>query len=208
MQLYPEEVSSFRLGYDRAVRRFTGGAIRFGLMHWLALAVAANAITIAVAVLDPLLASVGVNWLALPIWNFYHNFCVQTHLYYLWGHPVALCQRNLAVFCSLLGGMLLFAATRKWLPALPFWGYVALAAPMALDGFTQLFGWRESTVELRTFTGILFGLGSIWYLFPSLELWTLRLLKVLDGADSPVDARGAFRGSKEDVGRRDSEGMP
>jgi uncharacterized membrane protein len=175
-----DEIHPARLAYDRAVRNGMGSAIRFVLEHWLALAVVVNTVTITVAVVDPLLASWGIDWLALPIWNFYHNFCVQEHLYYLWGHPVALCQRNLAVFSSLLGGMLLFSGTRRWLPSLPFWGYVALAAPMALDGFTQLFGWRVSTLELRTFTGVLFGLGSIWYLFPSIQLWTQRLLFTLD----------------------------
>ena len=40
---------------------------------------------------------------------------------------------------------------------------------MAIDGFTQLFGWRESTPELRTLTGALFGLASVWLIYPRID---------------------------------------
>jgi predicted MFS family arabinose efflux permease len=40
---------------------------------------------------------------------------------------------------------------------------------MALDGFTQLFGWRESTWELRVVTGSLFALAVAWFVFPRLQ---------------------------------------
>ncbi|MGE3267883.1 MAG: DUF2085 domain-containing protein, partial [Chloroflexota bacterium] len=42
-------------------------------------------------------------------------------------------------------------------------------APMALDGFTQLFNLRESTPELRTFTGALFGVASVWLIYPRVD---------------------------------------
>ena len=40
---------------------------------------------------------------------------------------------------------------------------------LALDGFTQLFGWRESSWELRVATGLLFGLASAWLVLPRLD---------------------------------------
>ncbi len=40
---------------------------------------------------------------------------------------------------------------------------------MAVDGFTQLVGWRESTVELRTLTGALFGAASVWLIYPRVD---------------------------------------
>jgi uncharacterized membrane protein len=188
---FPEEdLSPVRVAIDRALREGISRAGRWALEHWLALAMSANALFVAVAVLDPILWAAGFDGAALPIWNFYHLFCVQEHLYYVLGHPVALCQRNLAIFCSLLAGMALFACVRRWLPPLGFWGYVALMIPMALDGFTQLFGWRESTIALRTFTGVLFGLASIWYLFPNVEAAVDRLLAREDAAaDAPLFER-------------------
>ena len=41
--------------------------------------------------------------------------------------------------------------------------------PMAIDGFTQLFGLRESNWELRVVTGGLFALSLVWVAFPYLE---------------------------------------
>jgi uncharacterized membrane protein len=41
---------------------------------------------------------------------------------------------------------------------------------MAIDGFTQLFGWRQSTWELRVITGSLFAVAVAWLIFPRLEL--------------------------------------
>jgi hypothetical protein len=40
---------------------------------------------------------------------------------------------------------------------------------MALDGVTQLLGWRESTWELRVSSGLLFGLASAWFVYPRIE---------------------------------------
>ncbi len=43
-----------------------------------------------------------------------------------------------------------------------------LFLPTAIDGFTQLFGWRESTNELRLITGFPFGIG-----YAYLIVWAL-----------------------------------
>jgi uncharacterized membrane protein len=68
----------------------------------------------------------------------------------------------------LLAG-LAYAGWRTRVHGLSIWTYGLLIAPMALDGFTQLFGWRESTPELRTFTGALFGLASVWLIYPRID---------------------------------------
>ncbi len=63
----------------------------------------------------------------------------------------------------------LYGLVRKYVRPLRIRWMLLLWAPMALDGFTQLFGWRESTWELRLITGGLFGLSCIWVGFPYLE---------------------------------------
>ena len=55
-----------------------------------------------------------------------------------------------------------------------------LIAPMALDGFTQLFGFRESTWELRVVTGTLFGIASVWLIYPHLQTGMAEMAAVLE----------------------------
>jgi uncharacterized membrane protein len=85
-----------------------------------------------------------------------------------YGWKLAFCERDLAIYLSLLAFGLVFARWRR-LSAASFLVYGLLALPMALDGFTQLFGWRESTWELRVLTGALFGAASGWLLFPRFD---------------------------------------
>jgi uncharacterized membrane protein len=84
------------------------------------------------------------------------------------GWKMAFCERDLAIYLGLLGVGLLYARRRGMQPP-GFLLYGVLILPMALDGFTQLFGWRESTWELRTLTGLLFGMASAWLVLPRLE---------------------------------------
>lgn len=181
---YADGISPARVAFDRAVMRLYGQLFRWTLDHWLSLMAAVDVLFLAGALANPFLVAAGAAPLARAMWNFYHLFCAQVHLYYLAGHPVALCQRDLAIYTSMLVGMWLFSHHRRWLPALALWGYAVLAMPMAVDGFSQLFGWRESTIALRTLTGILFGLGSIWFLFPSIEGWVRNALRRFDETEA------------------------
>ena len=84
------------------------------------------------------------------------------------GWKMAFCERDLAIYLGLLLVGVLYARRRDLRPS-GFGVYAVLIAPMALDGFTQLFGWRESTWELRVVTGLLFGLASAWLVLPRLD---------------------------------------
>lgn len=84
------------------------------------------------------------------------------------GWKMAFCERDLAIYVGLLLVGLLYARQRNLQPA-GFGVYAVLILPMALDGFTQLLGWRESTWQLRVLTGLLFGLASAWLVFPRLD---------------------------------------
>jgi uncharacterized membrane protein len=101
------------------------------------------------------------------------------------GYKMALCERDMAIYGAILLFGVLFALTgRKW-KSLPIWIWLLVGvAPIALDGFSQLFsqwaemgvplfrtffGWlpyRESTPFLRTLTGFLFGFTTAWFGYP------------------------------------------
>jgi uncharacterized membrane protein len=84
------------------------------------------------------------------------------------GWKMAFCERDLAIYVGMLVVGLLYARRRDLRPV-GFVLYGLLILPMALDGFTQLFGWRESTWELRVVTGLLFGLASAWLVLPRMD---------------------------------------
>lgn len=96
------------------------------------------------------------------------------------GYKVALCERDIALYGSLLLFGIVFMLTGRKIKALPWYLWVFLGIiPIGLDGGSQLFGFfgwdlpswmiRESTPFLRTLTGSLFGLMTAWYLYPMIE---------------------------------------
>lgn len=97
------------------------------------------------------------------------------------GYKIALCQRDLAIYGSLLLFGLLFSLTGRKLKPLPWLAWLLLALlPMGLDGVSQLVGnmnipvlsWiglRESTSFLRVLTGAMFGWFTAWFGIPSIE---------------------------------------
>ena len=97
------------------------------------------------------------------------------------GYKAALCQRDIAIYASLLLFGLIFALTGRQVAPLPWAAWILLAlGPMALDGVSQLvsqmdipalswFAMRESTPFLRVFTGAMFGWFTAWFGLPSIE---------------------------------------
>lgn len=115
------------------------------------------------------------------------------------GYKMALCERDMGIYSFMLFGGLLYGLLRQRIRIrpLPFLIFLLVGlGPIALDGFSQLFGYygsplpgidpasataqvqqsiasifplRESTPFLRTFTGALFGLMLAWLLFPQIE---------------------------------------
>lgn len=97
------------------------------------------------------------------------------------GYKTALCQRDLAIYGSLLLFGLLFALTGRKMKPLPWLAWLILALlPMGLDGLSQLLGnmnisalnWislRESTPFLRVLTGAMFGWFTAWFGIPSID---------------------------------------
>jgi uncharacterized membrane protein len=94
------------------------------------------------------------------------------------GYKVAFCQRDVAIYGGILLAGLVFALVRRRVKPLPIWAWLVVGIlPIALDGGTQMLGAfsifasfaRESTPFLRTVTGILFGVTTVWMAYPYLE---------------------------------------
>jgi uncharacterized membrane protein len=85
------------------------------------------------------------------------------------GWKVALCQRDVAIYAAVLVGGLIYGLVRDRIRPLPFKVFIVLCIPIAVDGLTQLVGWRESTWLLRTLTGALFGFAAVWLAYPYVE---------------------------------------
>lgn len=118
-----------------------------------------------------------------------------------WSDRMVWMYTSIPVF-GLLWGRLRRLANGRRLPALPWWGFVLLLLPMAVDGTTHFVGdlaglgqgFRDSNAWLanltnqafssafysgdavgsfnwlmRLITGLLFGLGIVWFAFPYLE---------------------------------------
>jgi uncharacterized membrane protein len=154
--------------YGRAPHGFLDG-IR---THWLTIVNSLLGALLGVALLTPLGYAFGLTGLSDGIFHAYRFICGQTpsHSFYIAGYQACLCTRCMAIYGSMLIAGLTLALFRSAQLRPLNWKFWLLAMiPMALDGGTQLFGWRESNVFLRLLTGAIFGLGTAWFLFPQIE---------------------------------------
>ncbi len=88
------------------------------------------------------------------------------------GYQTAICQRDSAIFGSLFLASTVFAVARSLgfrLRAIPLRWYAVALIPTAIDGLTQLFGWRESTPLIRSATGVLLGFATAALVLPLLD---------------------------------------
>jgi uncharacterized membrane protein len=144
------------------------------------------------AYIDTLPEFAGVNpdnWVAFTFAA--RNFIGNEQL----GYKMALCERDIGIYAFVLIGGLVYGLLRSryHIKPLPFLVFVVLGmGPIAVDGFSQLFGYwftpmdgsaatgimaflqrifplRESTPLLRTFTGALFGFSLVWLTYPHVD---------------------------------------
>lgn len=108
------------------------------------------------------------------------------------GFKVALCERDVAMYLGILLAGLAYALLRPNLKPLHWMLWLALGVvPIALDGGSQLvsqlpFGllpFRESTALLRTITGALFGVMSVWFAYPNVQESMRDNLEAVEGGD-------------------------
>lgn len=106
---------------------------------------------------------------------FWSNFLGNSQL----GYKMAWCERDAAIYTSIFIGGLIFGLLRSRVRPLDWRIYLLFVVPMAVDGFWQLFTSpevllpflpaHESDWLLRTITGALFGLASVWLIYPYVE---------------------------------------
>jgi uncharacterized membrane protein len=139
--------------------------------HWLLAANVAVGLYALLPVLAPLMLAGGLTAPALAIYRVYSYLCHQLpeRSWFILGQKMAYCQRDAAIYPMILLAGLVYGWRSRSVPTLTLKWYLILIAPMAIDGFTQLFGLRESTGALRTVTGALFGVASVWFFYPRVQ---------------------------------------
>lgn len=165
------EISPLRRGFDEL---FLSGLQRLGAFvaaHWLALLNLWMAAFSIFPLLAPVLLAQGLAQPASLLYSAYGHVCHQApeRSFFILGQKVAYCQRDTAVYLSVLAAGLAYSFVRHRVRSLDWRLYCLLVCPMAVDGLTQLLGWRESTWELRSLTGVLFGVASVWLGYPLFE---------------------------------------
>ncbi|MGD9316262.1 MAG: DUF2085 domain-containing protein [Anaerolineae bacterium] len=87
------------------------------------------------------------------------------------GWKVAFCERDVAIYGAIFVSGLVYGLVRKRLKGwrMRFRYFVPFLIPMAIDGVLQLFGFYESNWVFRTITGVIFGVGAVFFAYPYLE---------------------------------------
>lgn len=159
----------------QALNRFMNSTGRFVsnllMDHWATLLTSILGILVFAALSVPFLSYFGLDSISKLIFFSLHMVCAQvpSHSFYIFGHQLGMCARNFSIYTSMFIGSLIFVFSKKRLPGIPWWLWALMILPLALDGTTQMFGWRESTWELRVLTGTLFGLGNVWFALPLIQ---------------------------------------
>lgn len=160
----------------------------FVLEYWALVITIFLGIIVLAALSVPFLTYFGMDGISKPIFYTLHLICAQipSHSFYIMGHQLGMCARNMSIYSSMFAGGLIFLLSKKRLPGIPWWLWVLFILPMAYDGLTQMFGLRESTWELRVITGTLFGIANMWFALPLVQ----RTLKeaLLNPGPSPMTA--------------------
>ncbi|MBN1888011.1 MAG: DUF2085 domain-containing protein [Thermoflexales bacterium] len=132
----------------------------------------------AVYSLQELVDAAGVDALwGYPVGGAYREFTGNAQM----GFKVSLCQRDMAIYSTMLLSGLVFSVLRRRVKPIPVWVYIALGlVPIGLDGVSQLISYivpslmpggvpRESSWILRTITGALFGWATMALALPYLH---------------------------------------
>lgn len=140
--------------------------------HWLAATNTLIGVVLLGAFAAPLLAATGLADAAQQVHTWYLVLCPQRpeHSYFVLGQQTALEQREIAIFAAqLVAGLMYAHPAWRARSQLGFWWLVVLSLPMAMDVLSQMLGWRDSDWFARSWTGALFGLASVLWIYPYVD---------------------------------------
>lgn len=165
------DVATWRRSLDQVVMSGVDPLVRFSLSYWPLLLSLASGLVVLGAYLSPALLRLGYSDAGRALFDLYSYICAQTpaHSFYPWGYQAAIDQRLTALYGAVAVSGLLYYRFGSIRRPLSWRAYLLLSLPIALDGFTQLFGWRHSIWELRILTGAVFGVATVWLLYPRLD---------------------------------------
>ena len=106
------------------------------------------------------------------------------------GYKMAMCERDIALWGSILVAGIWYALLRRKPEPLSFRAFLILTLPLAVDGVTQLFGLRESTPPGRVVTGALFGIALVWTFYPRLETQVFEELRITAASNLSAQHKG------------------
>jgi uncharacterized membrane protein len=149
----------------------------------------------AVYSLQELVEAAGVDALwGYPLGGDYREFVGNAEL----GFKVSLCQRDMAIYSTMLLTGLVFSVLRQRVKPISVWVYFTLGlVPIGLDGVSQLLSYivpslmpggvpRESNWMLRTLTGALFGWATMALALPYLHESFTAMEEQLAERDEPL----------------------
>jgi uncharacterized membrane protein len=186
----PANVSPRQRAFVLAVDRGVLAVAR----HWVLAVNVIGGLYAGLPLLGPWLMSKGWTIPANAIYFAYGLTCHQMpeRSFFLFGHKMCYCQRCCAIYSAIFLFGLLYPLVSRVVRRPLRWRWMFLLwMPMALDGFTQLFGWRESNWQLRVLTGVLFALSCVWVAFPYLERAFIQMRDDLEARFRRVALRAA-----------------
>lgn len=127
-------------GSSRSLTLWADRRILWLSKHWLLALNIFFLIYVGLPFLAPILLAKGYTGAANFIYTLYRAACHQlpSRSYFIMGEQVAFCQRDVAIYGSLLLGGLVFGLMRRRLKPLQLRYYVFFLVPIALDGGMQL----------------------------------------------------------------------
>ena len=163
---------------DRVMNNIGQFVGNFLIQYWATMITCVLGVLVFAALSVPFLSYFGLDAISKQIFFALHMVCAQipSHSFYIFGHQLGMCARNFSIYASMFVGSLIFVLSKKRIPGIPWWLWILMILPMAIDGTTQMFGLRESTWELRVLTGTLFGLGNVWFALPLIQKTILESL--------------------------------